>query len=453
MELLEGETLARRIQRIGRLPVDQLADICRQIASVLEATHAAGITHRDLKPDNIFIVPDAELASGERVKVLDFGIAKLTDGSLNITGTSNAMGTPAYMSPEQWRSSGKVDGRADVYSLGCVAFELATGRPPFLCESIGDACDKHLNTMPPPARSLVPDLSPVLDTLLLHLLAKQPDQRPSIKEAKAAFASFSGPSPSFTAMPSAQLGAATGSSPAIVPPATLTTLGGSAGAVTTPPAAAKNRGVVYALAALGVVAAAAVTIAVVHGGGAAPASGETASSGSAVAPQPGAQPAAGAATPVKPATDANIVHLHIVPTPSTAEVKIDGATVDNPADIPLERSEADHVLEVSAPGFASDRRMVSLAAEKTVTVALKPTSAATGPVATVPAHGPITHPVTTQATTPSTTATVVTTQPATTTTTTPATTTTPSTTDDGKKQYKGTKGTIITDYPGGGSGK
>src|SRR5580692_10902443 len=153
MELLEGETLTHRIQRSGRLLIGQLADVGRQIASVLEATHAESITHRDLKPDNVFLVRDAELASGERVKLLDFGIAKLGDSASAVTGTGAAtLGTPAYMAPEQWRSTRSVDARADVYSLGCVIYEMAVGRPPFAAASIAEACELHLHAPAPSAR-------------------------------------------------------------------------------------------------------------------------------------------------------------------------------------------------------------------------------------------------------------------------------------------------------------
>jgi len=100
MELLEGETLAKRIARTRRLGRLELADLGRQIASVLDATHGAGITHRDLKPDNVFIVTDRELARGERVKVLDFGIAKLTGTLAGASPrTTGMLGTPAYMAP------------------------------------------------------------------------------------------------------------------------------------------------------------------------------------------------------------------------------------------------------------------------------------------------------------------------------------------------------------------
>jgi serine/threonine protein kinase len=186
MEYLEGESLAKRIRRAGRLSIGQVADLGRQIASVLDATHAAGITHRDLKPDNIFLVKDSELATGVRVKLLDFGIAKLSN--LGMTATSvGVMGTPLYMSPEQWRNVSKVDPRADVYSLGCVAFEMACGRPPFLAESMGEACAKHMTDLPPPARSIVPELPEMFDLLVARLLEKDPALRPTMKDVTHAF--------------------------------------------------------------------------------------------------------------------------------------------------------------------------------------------------------------------------------------------------------------------------
>ena len=153
MELFEGETLASRIARSGRLSLGQAAEIGRQIASVLGATRAAGITHRDLKPDNVFLIPDGELASGERVKILDFGIAKLAAAGAGMTATGNSMGTPSYMAPEQWKDAGTADARADTYSFGCVLLEMCTGAPPFAATTIGEACTKHLTEMPPRAAS------------------------------------------------------------------------------------------------------------------------------------------------------------------------------------------------------------------------------------------------------------------------------------------------------------
>jgi serine/threonine protein kinase len=178
MEYLDGESLAQRIGR-GRLSPAQVTDVGRQIASVLEATHAAGITHRDLKPDNIFLVPDRELASRERVKVLDFGIAKLTGTLAGASPrTSGTMGTPAYMAPEQWGDSSKVDWRADLYALGCLTFEMVTGRPPFECKTFAEACAQHLTSPPPSAQAIEPSCPGELNRLLLRLLAKDPNDRP-----------------------------------------------------------------------------------------------------------------------------------------------------------------------------------------------------------------------------------------------------------------------------------
>jgi len=233
MELLEGETLASRIRRAGRLPMGQVGDVGRQIASILDATHAAEITHRDLKPDNIFLVQDAELASGERVKILDFGIAKLGTAT-GLTGTGGSMGTPAYMAPEQWADSAKADARADVYSVGCVAFEMCCGRTPFVAASIPEAYTKHLNETPPRARSLAPEVPHELDEVIARALAKQPSGRPSMKELGAVFAAIGATRPGALAETQQATGA-----PLIRTPASQvtphTTLGSAASSATVEP--------------------------------------------------------------------------------------------------------------------------------------------------------------------------------------------------------------------------
>ncbi len=200
MEYLEGESLARKIHRQGRLHPAEIADLGKQIASVLDATHSAGITHRDLKPDNIYLVPDRELASRQRAKVLDFGIAKLSGTLAHVSPqTIGTLGTPAYMAPEQWGDASKVDWRADIYSLGCVAFEMACGRPPFVVSTIAEACGKHLNEIPVLASTLVPGIPPELDRLLAQLLEKRPEARPQTMEQVAqrfdALAAQLGPAP------------------------------------------------------------------------------------------------------------------------------------------------------------------------------------------------------------------------------------------------------------------
>jgi serine/threonine protein kinase len=179
MEYLDGESLASRIRR-GRAPIGATLTIVRAIARILQSAHEQGIVHRDLKPDNVFLVPDAELASGERVKLLDFGIAKLAHGLGNAshTTTGTVMGTPTYMAPEQCRGAGAVDHRADLYSLGCLAYEMLCGQPPFVADGPGDVIARHLYFEPAPLRSHRSEIPPELDDLVLWLLQKEPLARP-----------------------------------------------------------------------------------------------------------------------------------------------------------------------------------------------------------------------------------------------------------------------------------
>ncbi|HWO18591.1 MAG TPA: serine/threonine-protein kinase [Kofleriaceae bacterium] len=180
MELLEGQNLAARLKQ-RRLDYTECCRIGRQVANVMQAAHAAGITHRDLKPDNLFLIPDAEVVGGERVKVLDFGIAKLADEvhtSGMRTRTGLMMGTPQYMSPEQSRGAGVVDSRSDIYSLGCILFEMACGRRPFVEEGVGEILGAHQYLDPPQPRRFAPDIPGELAKLILQMLAKQPESRP-----------------------------------------------------------------------------------------------------------------------------------------------------------------------------------------------------------------------------------------------------------------------------------
>ncbi|MCA9620273.1 MAG: serine/threonine protein kinase, partial [Myxococcales bacterium] len=123
MELLQGESLEDHLDRRGRLPAVEAVKLILPIVGAVAAAHDRGIVHRDLKPDNVFLVPDPETTSGERVKLLDFGIAKL-HGDLAadapITRTGAIFGTPVYMAPEQCRGAEAVDHRADLYALGCI---------------------------------------------------------------------------------------------------------------------------------------------------------------------------------------------------------------------------------------------------------------------------------------------------------------------------------------------
>jgi serine/threonine-protein kinase len=180
MELLEGESLGTRLRRVGALPIPTAVELAYQTASALGAAHKKGIVHRDLKPDNLYIVPDSHEPDRERIKVLDFGIAKLQQGSTGDsvkTRTGTLMGTPIYMSPEQCRGTRTVDHRSDIYSLGIILFEMLVGQPPFVSEGFGELVNMHLNVQPPAPSSLNPAVSPVLDAIVLRMLQKDPEKR------------------------------------------------------------------------------------------------------------------------------------------------------------------------------------------------------------------------------------------------------------------------------------
>lgn len=184
MEFLQGESLRSRLHREEKLTESMAIAVGRQIASGLATAHASQVIHRDLKPENIFLVPDSEAPSGERVKILDFGIAKLADankGSFH-TGTNMLLGTPIYMSPEQCRGAKNVGDRSDVYALGVMLFEMLSGRPPFLTEMPGEYIALHIFQPPPRLRDFASMVDDRLDQLVLSMLTKDPKHRPPMQD-------------------------------------------------------------------------------------------------------------------------------------------------------------------------------------------------------------------------------------------------------------------------------
>jgi serine/threonine-protein kinase len=197
MEWLRGETLGDRMR--APLTHAETCDLLLPIASALEAAHAAGIAHRDLKPDNVFL---ARTSRQTTVKLLDFGIAKLlkTNQEMEKTQTGMVMGTPAYMSPEQGRGK-DVDHRTDIYALGIIAFEMFCRRPPFIGDTAMDLVVAHIHTPPPAPSSIAPGLSPAIDSLLLEMLEKDAAARPTIQQIMVALDEIRAGNVHLTALP------------------------------------------------------------------------------------------------------------------------------------------------------------------------------------------------------------------------------------------------------------
>lgn len=199
MELLQGLSLRERMRQ-GCSEADVIR-WARQTASALAAAHELGVVHRDLKPDNLMLVADPEVAGGERIKVLDFGIARITRPEhfgepSGMTATGMLIGTPSYMAPEQCSSAKTTDEKADVYALGVILYEACSGEPPFVArrqrsdgesaaaggEELIEILFHHLHSPPPPLREKRADISSELCDLIHQMLSKSPRQRPSMRE-------------------------------------------------------------------------------------------------------------------------------------------------------------------------------------------------------------------------------------------------------------------------------
>ncbi|MCE9580570.1 MAG: protein kinase [Deltaproteobacteria bacterium] len=405
MEWLQGESLQARLER-DRVPLPETLAILGALARALQDVHAADVVHRDLKPDNVFLLEGGE---SPRIKLLDFGIAKLSSGSptINRTQTGVVMGTPLFMSPEQARGD-HIDARTDLYALGVIAYHLVCGETPFGSEpSAIEILAAHICKAPPMPTALQPDTPPALEALILGLLAKNPAERPALVDVRRQLADLA-------ARPSAQTMAPIGmiaptepmvamdSNPSIHPlddssdnlrPAVR---GGPSSAISiirlaAAPPKSRKKPAILAWAGAAAVALGAIVFAVVtqlkHS--AAPAASDaraprtvaatTRPAGSpprlAPAPPPAAAPieapdaigAPTAPTSLVPATGT----LDLVLDPPTATVAIDGRAIQPKCGRSrLALAPGEHTLEVTARGRRTIAQAVTITSDETTTLKL-----------------------------------------------------------------------------------
>src|SRR6187551_1042574 len=220
MRYVSGSDLGKRLGRAGRLPPAAAAGLIAQVGNGLDAIHAAGLVHRDVKPANVLLSGGS---GGDHAYITDFGVARNVSTQSGLTQTGRFVGTLDYVAPEQI-SAGTVDARADVYALGCLLFKLLTGEVPFPRDGEAARLYAHLND-PPPAPSLyVTEVSMALDDVVIRAMSKEPDDRyPSAGDlGRAAMAALSGASPDLPERTVATGAAATRESAAPEPPTVAT---------------------------------------------------------------------------------------------------------------------------------------------------------------------------------------------------------------------------------------
>jgi serine/threonine protein kinase len=177
MELVQGVSLGKLLRRDGRLSPARAVHLMHDICAGVGVAHRRGLLHRDLKPDNVIVVPPSHEGDEETAKVVDFGLAKVRDvAGTALTQTGAVLGTLYYMSPEQC-SGEELDARADVYSLGAMLYEMLTGNPPFRANNLAGLISKHLHE-PPPLFPRAFEISPALELVCMRALAKDRNQRP-----------------------------------------------------------------------------------------------------------------------------------------------------------------------------------------------------------------------------------------------------------------------------------
>ncbi len=265
MELLEGKTLDEHLRSEGRFGEERVVRLLRQAAAALVASHQAGIIHRDLKPSNLFLVPDPDVPGGERVKILDFGIAKLLEerdpAKREATQTGMVMGSLLFMSPEQCIDTKRVDARSDVYSLGAIGYQLLTCEYPFDAESVGQLVLKHQRETPAPIASLNPAVSEQLAAILHRALVVDPDLRiASMGELRDALGELPGQPPAAAPRPLVVEEVIASAATVLERPRGTTTLSSTAGELVSLDASAGRRRLIVGLALAAVLALGSVIV-------------------------------------------------------------------------------------------------------------------------------------------------------------------------------------------------
>jgi serine/threonine protein kinase len=337
MELLEGTELTTEIKRAGAMPIARVLDLVGQIASALAAAHAQQVVHRDLKPQNLFLVsvPGEER---EIVKVVDFGISKVREATTQLTQETAIMGTPQYMAPEQAQGRlAEIDGRSDQFALGVITYELLAGQAAFRGGTIPSLLYQVVHEQPEPIRGFNPKVPPAMEAVILRALAKRREERyPSVRDfhRELVLAARAAAPEDLAAAP------APGPAPSPLPgwiehPELQVTTFGKANGQVHPVPTRRGRG---ALAGgLGVLALALGGFLWLRNGT------------PAIDPPPAVpaviSPAAVAPAPALPST----VAIDVIGAPAGLHVLIDGAPATPPLALP--RGPARHRLVFSAPGF------------------------------------------------------------------------------------------------------
>ena len=412
MEWLEGQSLGALLAAETKLPVARTAHIVQGVVQALKAAHPKGVVHRDLKPDNVFLV--RREGDADFVKVLDFGIAKLMVTSSRParfqTQTGAIIGTPAYMSPEQCRGAKEIDHRTDIYSLGVMAYQMATGRLPFAADSLGELLFKHLSEEPVPPSAIDRSVPEVMSAMILRALDKDPERRPSLDELSAAMvravqASTLPPSLSTGGLSGAMAGGTVRVPAAVGTAATAaavsvsnTTLGASASEIGIEQrlrARPRRWPVVASLGAVAVAMVAGVVVmrrpaaTAVHDSAANSTTKSTTNSSTkstdrnattpaeVVAPshQPGPAVASGAAGLGAPGPAPLEVRVGIRTEPQTAQLRIDGQRVTNPFERRGPRDQRPHAITAVLPGFGSVRQEMSFDQDQELVLKLIPVPA------------------------------------------------------------------------------